>query len=218
MSTTRYQPTSEPTLAEVLDSAFSAKFADIHTCIPGIVVSYDSSKSQVDVQLGNKLVYESYGNDDPVAEAVPIIPGIPVLFPGGGGITLSFPLKPGDNVLIVFSESDINNFRGTNTANNDPGILQRFGLSGAMAIPCNIANKSYSGKAGTADDFAVINASGNAEFVALANLVASNLQAISTLLASGLTVANATPAAPGPVLATGTYTPTNVAATKLKSE
>lgn len=118
-------------MVRVLDSAMT----DIHTAQPGIVRSYDAATQTAEIQLGNRAVIPASSEDDEdLVESLPILGNVPVMWPRAGGFFLHFPIAEGDTVLVIFCESDTNQFR-QNASESDPGTPERFGLSGAVAIP-----------------------------------------------------------------------------------
>lgn len=71
------------------------------TAMPGIVQSFDASKMtvQVKVAIQSKFI-------DPAGNATwdsPLLVDCPVLFQGGGGLTLTFPIAAGDEALVIFA-------------------------------------------------------------------------------------------------------------------
>lgn len=108
---------------------------DLHTCMPGTVRSYDQENQTAEVILGVRRVVPS--GDDDEADTVtdyPILPAVPVGCLRGSGYFVHVPLREGDHVLVLFSESDINEWRRTGTT-SDPGVATRHALSGAVCIP-----------------------------------------------------------------------------------
>lgn len=85
-----------------LRAALSGLQADVWTALPGIVESYDPATLTASVQpavQGRQL-----GRDEKWSSAdLPLLVSCPVLFPGGGGFTLTFPLAKDDEVLVVFA-------------------------------------------------------------------------------------------------------------------
>jgi phage baseplate assembly protein gpV len=76
--------------------------AKMWTSAPGKVVSYNAAKQTVSVQLAVKsFVKKPDGSQEAVD--IPVLEDVPVQFPGGGGQTMTFPVKPGDEVLVTFS-------------------------------------------------------------------------------------------------------------------
>jgi hypothetical protein len=82
--------------------AQAALQARIWTCLPGTVVSFDASACTVAVQpaIGG-VAFDASGK--PGATTLPVLHDVPVVFPGGGGLHLTFPLAAGDEVLLVFA-------------------------------------------------------------------------------------------------------------------
>ena len=122
-----------PTLGEVFRSALDARLGDVHVAIPARVESYDSGSNRISAQ---PLIRRGVINEDGerVAERLPIITEVPVIFPGSGGIRIKFPISTGDNVLLIFSESSLDKWlsRGGDV---DPLDDRRNSLSDAIAIP-----------------------------------------------------------------------------------
>lgn len=82
----------------VLDS-FQAR---LWTALPGIITEYDSTRLVCAVQpaiLGTVVRQDG----QPELVNLPLLVDVPVVFPQGGGFTLTFPLAAGDEVLVVFA-------------------------------------------------------------------------------------------------------------------
>lgn len=67
-------------------------------------------------------------------EEYPVIPDVPVLFPGGGGFELRFPVTKGDTVLVVVSQRNIGEWHSSGDI-TDPKDTRVAPLDGAVAIP-----------------------------------------------------------------------------------
>lgn len=127
-------PGENITLADVIDAAVLARLADVHTCLPGYVVSYDSATQKATVQpILRAGVLDDDGNVQAVK--VPAIPSVPVCFPSASGYAITFDLSPGDPVVLVVSERSTAEWRSTGRADITPQDLRRFDLSDAYAIP-----------------------------------------------------------------------------------
>lgn len=76
----------------------------IHTAMPGKITAYDASKG-----LATVLPLMKYKKPDGTTIAYPQITGVPVLFPQGAGqgVSIAFPVKPGDGCLIIIAEQSI---------------------------------------------------------------------------------------------------------------
>jgi len=109
-----------------------ARLSSVHTALPGRVETYDADKQEADIKpLVRRLITDSDGND--IVESIPVIPDVPIVFPRGGGYHLTFPIKSGDHVLLVFNESSIDNFMGGSGAEVSPDNFNRFDLSDPVA-------------------------------------------------------------------------------------
>ncbi len=122
-----------PSLAGWLSKAMTERLTEMQTSGPAIVTAYDPVTQHCSAQ---PAVHDAYEDErgDRVAEAVPVISGIPVAFPRGGGFGMTFPLVPGDEVLLVFSRRCIDRWK-TKGGVVDPGDDRLFHISDAMAIP-----------------------------------------------------------------------------------
>lgn len=91
---------------EMLRTAILAALTQVWTAIPGEIVSYDSQKVTVVVQPAIKAqITDKSGKQSMVS--LPVLPDVPVLFPGGGGCRLTFPIQAGDECLVVFASRSI---------------------------------------------------------------------------------------------------------------
>lgn len=87
---------------EMLRTAMDARAADTWTALPGTIVSFDATKQTAEVRPA--MVAVAVGPDRVETEMpLPVIPDVPVYFPAGGGYTLTFPVKKGDECWLVFS-------------------------------------------------------------------------------------------------------------------
>jgi len=81
--------------------------ADIWTALPGILQSFDATKVTAVIQPSVKAqIQVQDGSWSSVT--LPLCLDCPVLFPGGGGFQLTFPLAKGDEGLLVFASRCIN--------------------------------------------------------------------------------------------------------------
>lgn len=105
-----------------------SELSEIHTCLPGKIVSWDGSLAVVKPAMPIAL---SSGDSLPAPQIV----SVPVCFPTGmgGGAMISVPLQAGDDVLLHFSEDALENWlSGSDEAPTDP---RRFDLSDCFASP-----------------------------------------------------------------------------------
>lgn len=174
----------EPSLAQVIRGAIDGKLLDVHTALPGRVKSYDASKQVADIIPAIRGVIFTE-DDEAVLEDLPVIPNVPVGWLRGGGYSLQFPLKPGDHVLLVFSESATGQWRSTGQT-SEPGDLRRHDLSYPFAIPCCApdadALTAIGGDEAVLDGPTTVRLGGaSADYVALAAKVKANFDAIKQM-------------------------------------
>lgn len=72
------------------------------TALPGIIQSFNATAMTVEVQPAIQALVRGEGGDLS-SVALPLLVDCPVQFPAGGGCTLTFPVAPGDECLVVFA-------------------------------------------------------------------------------------------------------------------
>ena len=79
------------------------------TALPGFITKYDPVKNTCEVQPTiQAVVLTAQGKKVPVT--MPLLVDCPVIFPSGGGFTLTFPLAVKDEVLVIFSSRCIDSW------------------------------------------------------------------------------------------------------------
>lgn len=86
---------------ESLRLALESAQAQIWTAMPGVVTSVDLAKQTVSVQPTIQGTTEK-PNGDTQNVNLPLLVDVPLMFPRAGGFALTFPVKAGDEVLVVF--------------------------------------------------------------------------------------------------------------------
>ncbi|NTG00116.1 hypothetical protein G6L30_08280 [Agrobacterium rhizogenes] len=76
--------------------------AKIWTALPCVVVSVDDDGQHATFQPAIKSIVR---NPDGTTKAVdlPVLTSVPMQFPNGGGASMTFPVKAGDEAMVVFS-------------------------------------------------------------------------------------------------------------------
>jgi hypothetical protein len=123
-----------PTMAEVLREAIAASLEDVHTAIPGRVTRYDVGKQQADVQPLIKVAYLDESGER-VAALLPTVRNCPVMFPGGAGLTITYPIAAGDTGLLIFSEASLDKWLSGSGDEVEPDIDLRHHLTDGIFIP-----------------------------------------------------------------------------------
>jgi hypothetical protein len=204
----------------MLKAIMEQRLGDLHVALPGTVVKFDSVNQTADVKplLSRAVVFD---DGDETQEIYPVIPSVPVVFPRGGGYFMSFPLAPGDNVLLVFIERSIDSyFYSAGQADINPIDLRKHDLSDAVAFPCfypipkalkeELSSGAVFGKehgaqvraTGEAIEVVTAGASAATDFVAMSTKVLTELGKIKTAYDTHTHLYN-----PGPSAAVATATP-----------
>ncbi|WP_334470461.1 Gp138 family membrane-puncturing spike protein [Arsenophonus sp. PmNCSU2021_1] len=77
--------------------------SQLRVAMPGIIQSFDANKVTCVVQPAIKgALTDSQGQGQSVN--LPLLVDVPVIFPRGGGVTMTFPIKSGDECLVVFAD------------------------------------------------------------------------------------------------------------------
>ena len=86
---------------------------EVHTTIPGYIVSFNPTTQSAQVQVSIRRVYVNNrsGEDVQTAVQVPALIHVPVIFLRGGGWCITFPVKAGDECIVHFSERAIDTWR-----------------------------------------------------------------------------------------------------------
>ncbi len=171
--------TRTPTLAAILNAVKSQTFADLRVSMPARVEKYDDATQLADVQ---PLLKESYTDEEGerAIARLPVITNVPVVFPGGGGMRITFPVRAGDTVMLVFSDRSIDSWLAQG-GEATPEDERRHHLSDAIAIPGlhpntaawsgTEANVVTIGDDTSASDFVALSTATKNEITALRNTV-----------------------------------------------
>lgn len=205
-------------LGEVLRRGIDSRVADVWTAFPAKVLSYDADNQVADLE---PKIRRPLPTDDGTIEFedLPVLPNVPIRFPRGGGdqYAITWPLQAGDWVDVTVETYSSSGWRQTGET-GDPLDVRAHNLSSVYARPGASPNTQKLAGANDPDNALVLDAPliklirGASEFVALANLVRNELDAIKTTLGTGTT-----PVGGGTVTFGTPYVPGNVAATKVKA-
>ncbi len=96
-------------IEESLRLALEAERAGIWTALPAIVVAANLAAQTVSAQ---PTIQGTITGPDGVARNVnlPLLVDVPIVWPRAGGFALTFPVAPGDEVLIVFASRCIDSW------------------------------------------------------------------------------------------------------------
>ena len=118
---------NEYNLLDVINLAIRQKLVDTRTACPAIVEKYDHNKQRLRVRLSINRGYQQYKFDDIILEDVPAV------FSRHGNAGLSYPIKKGDQVLLLFNDRDLAQWKKSGSG-FCPTSNELHPLSGAVAI------------------------------------------------------------------------------------
>ena len=129
MSTLRL---GKSTLAEVIAAAIEARIAEVRVGLPAVIQSFDATTQLAAVKppLGDTIILED-GSEQAIE--LPVISDVPVQFPGGGGHSITFPVRAGDPCWLVFSDRSLDKWLDSGAV-TDPIDLRRHHLTDAVAL------------------------------------------------------------------------------------
>lgn len=127
--------TSIQTLASTIEKGIENRLKDLHTAMPGIIQSFDAAGQTASVQPTIRRIFITREEEiDILTPAdLPILINVPIVYPRGGGFSLTFPIAPGDECLLVFSERSLDNWH-TNGGVRTPSDRRFHHLSDAVAF------------------------------------------------------------------------------------
>ena len=127
-----------PSQASVIKSHIAAALGRVHTAMPATILTYDAVSQKATVQLSVRFQEEDpdTGGIRPSAKTPPI-PNMPVIFPSGngGGSSITWPMLPGDPVMVIFAERSTDEYRTLGGADTQAQSTRRFSLSDGVALP-----------------------------------------------------------------------------------
>lgn len=223
-------------LGNLITEAIKTALRASRSALPGRIVSYDSAltyTADVEIQLEIPLMKLDGRNEvergQHEYESLPILHGVPVGHPRGGGFFVHFPMVKGDFVWVMFSDLSMDEFIRTGTVSkpkdirshdlfpyalpaSDPSILKRFTPASLPSDELVIGREGGSEIRFKQND--EVHIAGGAEFLSLSNKVDDNFATLLDLL-QNWTVVGTDGGAALQVAANLLTTPT-VAASKVK--
>jgi hypothetical protein len=122
-----------PTLTGGVDGRIRRLLAEVRVSMPGIVQRYDSARQRADVQ---PAIREGVVGEDGerLVETIGVVTEVPVCFLGTGEFSLTWPVKAGDEVLLIWSAASLDLWLARGGV-VDPEDDRRHQVSDAVAIP-----------------------------------------------------------------------------------
>lgn len=92
-------------LAGLIRQGVTNYMKDVHTALPGMIVEFDPISQTAKVQLLLRRIFKGDNALD-----LPQLINVPVWQPRAGGFVITFPIKPEDECLVLFSERSLDNW------------------------------------------------------------------------------------------------------------
>ena len=124
------QSNINPSLHETMRASIERVLIGMYFCLPAKIVSYDPETQYADLQI--QLLLQL--SDDSTAP-FPVLPNVPVkhLRARGGAAFIHMPLEAGDDMLLVFSQRSLDNWK-TQGGMTNPDDNRKFDLTDAFAL------------------------------------------------------------------------------------
>lgn len=105
---TRFGGHEVAAMEEAINAIIDSRLAAVHTHVPFRVVSVDYSKKPPTL-VAQPTIKATVAQPDGSQKWVdlPQVPDVPIHFPGGGGVSMTFPIKAGDEGLLMISTRSI---------------------------------------------------------------------------------------------------------------
>lgn len=112
---------------QIMEQMQRSVLSQLRVALPGIIQSFDPDTVTAIVQPALK------GSYDGKSVPLPLLVDVPVIFPRGGGCTLTFPVTAGDECLLIFGDRCID-FWWQNGGIQEPVDQRQHDLSDGFAI------------------------------------------------------------------------------------
>lgn len=124
---------SQTSLAQTFATLQTSLRRSMWTALPGRVQSFDATKQSADIE---PLVHDTWEGEDGSSQTgpLPVIPSVPVSFPGSGGWRVTFPVAKGDTGLLIFCSRSIDRWLSEG-GSVDPRDERTHDLSDAVFVP-----------------------------------------------------------------------------------
>lgn len=117
---------------DLIDTVMNRVMSNLRVAMPGVIQSFNPDDVTCVVQpsiMGHDTGSDSNKESNPLQ----LLTDVPVVFPRGGGCTLTFPVSPGDECLIIFADRCID-FWWQSGGVQEPVSNRMHSLSDAFVI------------------------------------------------------------------------------------
>lgn len=129
---------------QIIRSQESAS-SKIRVAMPGIIQGFDPATQTATVQLAIREKVVSSGESSMME--IPMLLDVPVIFPKAGGFSITFPIKKGDECLVVFGDMCIDAWWQSGGIQNQVesrrhDLSDGFAIMGVSSVPNAVSNYS----------------------------------------------------------------------------
>lgn len=121
---------------ELLTRLISAANVNLRVAMPGIIEDFNAQTQTATVQIAIREKVVLQGN--PEWTEIPLLVDVPIIFPRAGGYSITFPVRKGDECLVIFADCCYDAFWQSGTVQNQMD-RRRHDLSDGMAIVTGIS-------------------------------------------------------------------------------
>jgi len=134
-------------LNSIINDNINNKLNNLHTAAPATILSFNPETQTATVQpsFSREFLQFDGSEETTVSLKSPVIENVPVCYPRGGGFSITFPVKSGDECLLIYTERSLDNWHSKG-GEGLPISTRKHDLSDAVALvgvssgPNKIAN------------------------------------------------------------------------------
>ena len=120
------------TMESAMIAFFEHQMRKVYTAIPAVIIAVRSDEKQsVDVKPLINQVFADLEDDT----EHPVLLHVPLIYPSSSTSAVTFPVHPGDTVMLVFSQTGTDVFKSGDGTAQPPSDNRRFSIRDAVAIP-----------------------------------------------------------------------------------
>lgn len=120
------------TMESAMIAFFEHQMRKVYTAIPAVIIAVRSDEKQsIDVK---PLVNQVFADLEDDTEH-PVLLHVPLIYPSSSTSAVTFPVHPGDTVMLVFSQAGTDVFKSGDGTAQPPSDYRRFNIRDAVAIP-----------------------------------------------------------------------------------
>ena len=118
-------------IEEFVSLTVDSKISEINTSYPAKIVTYDNATGKASVEILTQFRHEGSGK----IESIDTLNDVPVMIPRGANYIFLTPISKGDQGLLVFSKSSLNDFKRAKGVPTFGKENRLFSLSDGVFFP-----------------------------------------------------------------------------------